>query len=132
MHSVQSEDAVEIAPPTARETCQLIVDSLLNGRKGHRGPARCRHLTAEQLQCVVEQAYARGVASVKTPHTVYVAGEFLTEGKPDWGVVGVFTEEKLAVEACHTPLHFVGPMPLNDAAGADKLTWPGYYFPVKR
>lgn len=46
-----------------------------------------------------------------------------------WQMVGVFSEEALAVAACADFRFFVGPMRLNEPAPDDPTEWPGAYYP---
>lgn len=59
-----------------------------------------------------------------------------THEENTWSVVGVYNDEKLAVEVCETKDHFVGPLVMNEAYDQDfdinditKSPWPGLWFP---
>lgn len=52
-----------------------------------------------------------------------------------WYINGVFTTEEMAVKACKTGLHFVGPATLNEEFPnthynhLEIMDWPGLYYP---
>ena len=66
---------------------------------------------------------------------VWVAGQLAEdpsaqEFNPDaWELVGVYTEEELAVDACRTENYFIGPVSLNDTFPPEKTRWVGSYYP---
>lgn len=64
--------------------------------------------------------------------TLWVCGKILNPATSMWEIVGVFTSEKLAVAACTTPWHFVGPQKLNVRNPDETIDWPGCYYPIRR
>ena len=52
------------------------------------------------------------------------AGRVMTE------VVGIFSSEKLASEACLSNKHGMGPLNLNKPAPNESTNWEGFYYPV--
>ena len=49
-----------------------------------------------------------------------------------WEFCGVFGEERLAVDACTTSTHFVGPATLDERLPDIRVRWPGAYFPLAK
>ena len=61
---------------------------------------------------------------------VWVCGQMPDEPGEHWAVMGVFTEERLAVAACVDGRCFVGPVQLNVELGdVERVDWPGVYYP---
>jgi hypothetical protein len=48
-----------------------------------------------------------------------------------WDIQGVFDSETLAIDACKTGEHFIGPITLNKRLPEKGTQWPGCYFPKK-
>lgn len=48
-----------------------------------------------------------------------------------WDVLGIFSTEKRAINACTKDTHFIGPLPLNKRLPDLTVTWPGCYYPKK-
>ncbi len=64
--------------------------------------------------------------------TVWVVGKSLHNRHEDaWELVGVFTSEKLAIDACggHWD-YFVGPVIINKAFPDGPTKWDGAYYPA--
>jgi len=47
-----------------------------------------------------------------------------------WEIMGVFSDEKLAVESCTTKVDFVGPVDMNVKLPDEVVQWPGLYYPL--
>ena len=62
---------------------------------------------------------------------VYIVGEVDEVNLKAWDVVGVFTSEARAVEACSSEHHFVGPMRLNVIWSEPACEWAGLWYPLR-
>ena len=62
---------------------------------------------------------------------VYIVGEVNDVVLKAWDVVGVFTSEARAVEACTSEDHFVGPMRLNMIWPEPSVEWYGLWYPLR-
>ena len=62
--------------------------------------------------------------------TVWVVGEARYIGSQEWEMVGVFTTEQKAVEACVLPRFFVGPVEIDKSFPIESVPWPGLYYPM--
>ena len=47
-----------------------------------------------------------------------------------WQIMGVFSDEELAVKSCTTEHDFVGPIDLNVKLPDEVVKWPGLYYPL--
>ena len=47
----------------------------------------------------------------------------------EWQFAGVFSSEKLAIEACRTDNYFIGPAKLDAPLPHETFDWPGAYYP---
>ena len=72
----------------------------------------------------------------KAPNRVFIVGKVFPdppgtppEGPRVWEFMGVFISEDLAVAACTTPRHFVGPALLNERIRDEPIPWPGGWYP---
>lgn len=65
------------------------------------------------------------------PPTIWVAGRQL-EVEGTWEVVGVFTTEDKACDACYDEDCFVGPLVLDKVAPRLVQHWPGAYYPLHK
>lgn len=55
--------------------------------------------------------------------------ETLGELRCVWDLVGVFDNEQLAVDACESPMHFVGRVDVNAIAPKEPTALPGAWYP---
>lgn len=62
--------------------------------------------------------------------SLYIVGELLPGHPEAWQFVGVFDNEKDAMEACLTPHFFVGPVVLNKSFSGINQPWPEAYCPL--
>lgn len=46
-------------------------------------------------------------------------------------IVGIFTDEQRAIEACRTDRHGYGPLELDKDLGDENIEWPGFKFPKR-
>lgn len=46
-------------------------------------------------------------------------------------LVGIFTDEQRAIEACRTDWHGYGPLVLDKDLGDDNKEWPGFKYPKR-
>jgi hypothetical protein len=60
---------------------------------------------------------------------LWIAGKLIKSGK-NWEILGVFSTEQLAVDACSTDDHFVGPIKLDEKLSEDNIDWAGHYYPI--
>lgn len=63
---------------------------------------------------------------------VWVVGEVIDNNNLGsiWEIIGIFNDEKDAIEACTQWNHFIGPIPMNTRLPISRSTdWPGCYFP---
>ena len=63
--------------------------------------------------------------------TVWVVGEARYIGSQEWEMIGVFSTQEKANEACILPRYFVGPVEINKAFPSKTVPWPGAYFPIR-
>ena len=72
-------------------------------------------------------------SETKTGQQLWAVGENLNhdddESTTKWQILGVFDDEQLAVAACTTGEHFVGPMTLNECLPDEPKPWAGGYYP---
>lgn len=47
-----------------------------------------------------------------------------------WEFMGVFDEEKKALDICTSPLYFVAPITLNEVQPEETSVFPGMYYPL--
>lgn len=47
-------------------------------------------------------------------------------------VDGVFNKYEMAVKACTTKKHFIGPVPLNKSLPKEGIAWPGMHYPHRQ
>lgn len=60
---------------------------------------------------------------------LYVVGKKL-EGFQSWEFIGVFADESMAILACTTDAHFIGPTVLNQNVGDEQIPWPDAWYPL--
>ena len=46
-----------------------------------------------------------------------------------WVIQGVFSSEQLAIKACVSLHHFIGPIILDGPGSEEDIPWPGAYYP---
>jgi len=86
--------------------------------------------------CVIKQEYEKSLdfgSELKTQ--LWVCGLYNgldPHGGRTWELVGVYTTEKLALDACKTNLHFIGPVILNESVHEKSVFWPGAYYPKRK
>lgn len=65
---------------------------------------------------------------------IYVVGHNLGPAVagmvPQWELIGVFTRKELAIAACLTPEHWIGPGTLDVAIHGPPTAWAGSWFPL--
>lgn len=61
---------------------------------------------------------------------LWIVGKTPRDGSP-WEFMGVFDDERLAVDACVTPECWVGPAELNVALPVETTEWPASYYPER-
>ncbi len=61
---------------------------------------------------------------------VWVVGESSYIGSEKWRIVGIFSKEDKAREACKLPRYFIGPVEINKPFPPDVSSWPGAYHPI--
>lgn len=63
--------------------------------------------------------------------TLWVVGKFKETSQCGvaWEFCGVFDNEEIAIKACKTQNHFIGPVLLNLEA-EETIEWPGLYYPI--
>jgi len=47
-----------------------------------------------------------------------------------WEIMGVFSDENLARQACTKPVDFVGPINMNEKLPEETQEWPSLYYPL--
>lgn len=65
---------------------------------------------------------------------VWIAGIVYNDeihGEETWALVGVFESESLAVAACTTTKHFVGPAIMNERLPDEITEWEDGYYPMQ-
>ena len=62
--------------------------------------------------------------------TVWVAGQVLNFEYEKWEVIGVFSTEQKAIEACVGLNDFIGPLIVDAVAPRDSVDWVGSYYPL--
>lgn len=62
---------------------------------------------------------------------VWVAGKWIVF-PGGWELHGVFDSEEKAIAACHSRIHFIGPVELNLELPDITVDWPGLYYPMSR
>lgn len=60
---------------------------------------------------------------------VFVVGRLFPGEAKEWEVVGVYSTEEKAVEACLTGTYFIGPINMDEASPEATTEWPGSYIP---
>ena len=60
---------------------------------------------------------------------LWVVGRNNDDSGKDWDFQGVFDTEDKAVAACISPMHFVGPVELNQTIPEESSEWPDSYYP---
>jgi hypothetical protein len=58
---------------------------------------------------------------------VWVVGQYLAE--QSWAMVGVYSTQAGAEEACVQEDHFVAPITVDTPPMRESLEWPGLYYP---
>jgi len=63
---------------------------------------------------------------------VWLCGQYDPEDDDSdmWLIVGVFTTEQKAIDACWSCLHFIAPLELDAPPDDDTGQWPGLYRPL--
>lgn len=64
------------------------------------------------------------------PRTLYVCGKLRDDDPECWEFFGIFSTQALAIGACSTVAHFVGPVMLDVELSGEPETWPDAVFPV--
>jgi hypothetical protein len=69
---------------------------------------------------------------VKENEQLWVVGQIYVNHPSvwGWGVVGIFDDEALAVQACKDHAYFVAPAKLNERFSDKAVEWPGAYYPI--
>ena len=60
---------------------------------------------------------------------MWIVGRIYNCDPWNWGFIGLYDSESLAVSACSTPNDFVGLAEVNVTLNDEKEEWPGSYFP---
>lgn len=60
---------------------------------------------------------------------LWLVGRWKEGDDAPWEVMGVFSTERRAVNACSKKNDFVGPLRLNKKLGDCVMSWPGAYYP---
>jgi len=61
---------------------------------------------------------------------MWIVGEVLTDKGDEWLFTGAFDDKQLAIDACTTTWHFVGPAILNERRPDGREEWPGSWYPM--
>lgn len=60
---------------------------------------------------------------------VWVAGRVHSYEPYNWSLLGVFSEESLAVKRCTQEFDFIGPIALDEILPEEIIEWVGGYYP---
>jgi len=67
--------------------------------------------------------------------TVYLVGQVIEADENgvvgEWHVHGLFSSESKALEACHGPEFFIGPLKLDEELSMEETEWENAYYPIE-